>query len=111
MVHGVSPTGPRQEAEVRSPERRNSTLRFHLAKSAVVGGNDDIARQHHLEANRVDDTLHGGNYRLTTSIGESEVVDRSLPQGPVLALRTKKLRTIKASFEDSPLRSSATISL
>src|SRR5260370_4262725 len=108
MVHGVYTTGPRQEAEVRSPERRNSTLRFHLPKSAVVGGSDDDARQHHLDANRVDDTLHGGNDRLTTSIGESEDVDRSLPQVPVLGLRTEKLRHIEAGCEVAAFRANDT---
>src|SRR5260370_41722632 len=92
MVHGVTPAGPRQEAKVRSPERRNAALGFHLAESAVVGGNDDIACKHHLDANREDDTLYGGDDRLATPIGEFEDVDSPLPQVPVLGLSAEKRR-------------------
>jgi hypothetical protein len=43
-----TPAGSCQVAKVRSPERRYAALGFHLTKSAVIGGNDNIARKHHL---------------------------------------------------------------
>src|ERR1700738_964841 len=108
MVHGVTPAGPCQEAKVRSPERRNAALGFHLAESAVVGGNDDIARKHHLDADREDDTLYGGDDRLSTPVGEGEDADSPLPQVPLLALGAKKLRHIKARREVATFRANDT---
>src|SRR5258708_14771981 len=95
MIHGVTPAGPCQEAKVRTPERRNAALGFHLAKSAVIGGNDNIARKHHLDANRVDDTLHGGNDRLATPVGDVEDVDSSVPQLPLSGFWPQTLHHIK----------------
>src|SRR5260370_41781731 len=99
MVHGVTPASPRQEAKVRSPERRNAALGFHLAESAVVGGNDDIACKHHLDANREDDTLYGGDDRLATPIGESESLDSPRPQVPLLRPWAEKPRHIQTRRE------------
>ncbi len=94
--------------KVRTPERRNAPLGFHLAKSAVIGGNDNIAREHHFDANRVDDTLHGGNDRLATPVGEREDVDSSVPQVPVLGFWTEKLRHIQACREVATFRANDT---
>src|SRR5882762_11687440 len=108
MVHCVTPAGPCQEAKVRTPERRNAALGFHLAKSAVIGGDDNIARKHHLDANRVDDTLYGGNDRLATPVGEREDVYISLLQVPVLGFWTEKLRHIQACREVATFRANDT---
>src|SRR4029077_1737191 len=99
MVHGVAPPRPCQETKVRSPERRDAALGFHLAKPAVIGGDNDIARQHHLDADRIDDALYGGDNRLSTSICESEDVDRSVSSFPILGFGTEKLRHVQPSRE------------
>ncbi len=43
---------------MRAAERGDAALGLHLAEAAVVGGDDDIAGQHQLDADGEDDTLH-----------------------------------------------------
>ena len=58
VIHRIAPTRPGDIAKVRAGQRRNAALRLHLAETAVIGRDDDVARQRHLDPNREDDALH-----------------------------------------------------
>ena len=60
---------------MRAAERRNAALGLHLAEPAVFGRHDDVARQHHLDADGEDDALHGGDDRLPAAVAQAERVD------------------------------------
>src|SRR5208283_5336754 len=53
MIHRVAPAGAREKTKMRAAQWRDSAPRLHLAEAGVIGGDDYIAGQHHLNANRV----------------------------------------------------------
>ena len=75
MVHRIAPARTGQVAEVCTTERRDAAFRLELTKPCGVSRDDDVARQHHLDADCVGDTVHDGDHRLGGASVESERVD------------------------------------
>jgi hypothetical protein len=75
VVHGVAPPAPLHEADRGAAGGVDAPQRFVLSESGVLGGDDDVAGQHHLDAQRVGVALHGGDDRLGASAAESGRVD------------------------------------
>jgi len=75
VVHRVAPTGARQKAEMGATQGRDAALGLHLAKARGVGGDDNVGRQHHLDAHGKAQSLDGGDDRLQGPALEREGID------------------------------------
>ena len=76
VVHGVAPAGPLDVADRRPAERRQSALRLELAEAGVGRGDDDVAGERDLDADRERDALHRRDERLGEAAPQAERVDR-----------------------------------
>ena len=85
VVHGVAPTGALHVADRRPAERREAALRLELAEAGVGRGDDDVAGEGDLDADRERDPLHGGDERLAQPPAEAERVDRLRRRAPCRA--------------------------
>ena len=65
-------------ADRRPAEWRQSTLRLELAEAGVGRGDDDVAGEGDLDADRERDALHRGDQRLAQPPAEPERVDRGV---------------------------------
>src|ERR1700684_627651 len=99
MIHGVAPSGPRQKAEVGSPERRDTAFGFHLTKQAIISGDHNVARQHHFDAYSKYDSLYSGHDRFTATVREREDIDGVLTQTPLLRVWTEEFRHVEPGRE------------
>src|SRR6476661_10890418 len=99
MIHGVAPAGARQEPEMSTAQRSDAALGLHLAKPAIVSGDDDVAGKHHFDADGEHDALDRGDERLAASVCEPEDVDVAFLEIPLLGLRTKKFRHVETGRE------------
>src|SRR5438034_5697259 len=99
MIHRISPAGPGQIAKVGASKRRDSALRLHLAEPGVIGRNDDIASQHHFDADRETDALHCRHNRLAATAFQRERIDVSGLDLGILGLWSKEFRHIEPGRE------------
>ena len=85
---------------MRAAERGDAALGLHLAEAAVVGGDDDVAGQRHLDPDREDDALHGGDDRLA-ALRLPRPNGSTLPSGRGMRLggRAEELRHVEAGRE------------
>ena len=75
VVHRVAPARTAEVAKVRTAKRRDPALRLELTEPCGVRRDDDVARQHHLDADGVGDAVHDGDHRLGGAPVEGERVD------------------------------------
>src|SRR6202020_938079 len=99
MIHGVAPSGPRQKAEVGSSERRDTAFRFHLAKPAIIGGDHNVARQHHFNADGKYDSLYSGHDGFPATVREREDIDGPITRTPLLRFWTEEFRHVEPCRE------------
>src|SRR4029077_16984499 len=99
VIHRVTPSGAADEAEVRAAKRRDATLGFHLAKTAIVGGDDNVTGEHHFDANGKADALHGSHDWLAAAVGQTERIDVLGGAGLRGRVRPEELRHVQAGGE------------
>ena len=87
---------------MRATERGNAAPGFHLAEARVIGGHDDVARQHQFDADGEDDALHGGDDRLLAALAEAEHVDIAFPDIPLLGGGAEEFRHVEAGRDILP---------
>ena len=75
VVHRVAPPAALDEADRGAARGVDAALRLELREAAVVGGDDDVAGQHHLDARGVGDPVHRGDDRLAARARERHRVD------------------------------------
>ena len=84
---------------MRAAERRDAALGFHLAETRVIGGHDDVAREHQLDADGEDDALHGGDDRLLAALLQTECVDIAFFEVSLLGGGAEEFRHVEAGGE------------
>jgi hypothetical protein len=99
VIHRVTPSGAADEAEVRAAKRGDAALGFHLAKTAIVGGDDNVTGEHHFDANGEADALHGGHDWLAAAAGQTERIDVLGGAGLRGRVRPEELRHVQAGGE------------
>lgn len=57
IAHGVTPSGPLDDAQGSAMIGKNAATHRHLAETAILGGHDDICCQHQLDAGGKADAL------------------------------------------------------
>src|SRR5690606_35544781 len=81
VVHRIAPAGAGEVTIVRAAQRGDTALRFELREAGRVSGDDDVAREHHLDADRVGDSVHDRNQRLAAALLHAEGIERALEEG------------------------------
>ena len=105
VVHGVAPSAALHVADRRAAERCETALGLELAEAGVGGGDDDVAGQGDLDADRERDPLHRGDQRLAQPPAEPERVDRaSRPVGDRRPVRRRCRRTAASRVRRSCAR-------
>ncbi len=99
VVHRIAPAHARQETEVPPGERRKPALRLHLAETGIVRSDDDVAGQHHLDADGVGDALDSRDDGLPAHLRKLEHVHVALGRLGRLRARTEELRHIESRGE------------
>jgi hypothetical protein len=82
---------------MRAAERRDAALRLELTEPCSIGCDDDVARQYHLDADRVGDAMHDGDHRLGSAPVEGERVDLILRDRLRRGRGTEELGHVQAS--------------
>ena len=89
VVHRVAPARAFDITHVRAAEDGETALRFHLAEAAIVGGDDDVGGEHHLDADRERDALHRHDDRFAATARATRRRRRGVRRG-VAALRRER---------------------
>src|SRR5829696_3333005 len=84
---------------MRTAEWRDAAPGFHLAEPAVIGGDNDVARQHQFDADSENDALHGGDDRLLAALLQTECVDIALLEVSLLGGGAEEFRHVEAGGE------------
>ena len=103
VVHRVAPSGALHVAHGRPAERGEAALGLQLAHPQIRGGDDDVAAEGDLDADRERDPLHRGDPRLGQPSAEAERVDRLPTSGrPAARRRRARASSVKNSGISSP---------
>jgi hypothetical protein len=78
---------------------RDPALGFHLAEPGVVGRHNDVASQHHFDADRETDPLHRRDDRLAAPAFQREGIDVGGLDLGILGLWSKEFRHVQPGRE------------
>src|SRR6476620_12296227 len=99
VIHCVTPTGSGDKAEVGASERCDPTFGLHLTEPGVVGGNNDVSRKHHFDADSKDNSCNCGDDWLPALVRQAEGIDIAFGSWLACCCRSKKLRHVQACRE------------
>ena len=80
---------------MRAAQGRDAAARLHLAEARAVGGDHDVGRQHHLDADGEAEPLHRGHDRLHRAAPQRKRIDIVRRGVATLAVGAEELRHVE----------------